>query len=144
MNKKILVGVIFSIFVIIMTSTTTAIEFKTVSDFNNDLINQKLENFYQFFKNLESNSNEIELKNKIKELSTNLDDIRISINDNPSLPSCIRAILGFIIGLLFSIIGTIFGIIFGPLLSFMIRILTAPVVLLAKIIEFIVNLFTPS
>ena len=150
MKKKILFGVIFSICLIMLGNSISAVEFKTVADYNNDLINSKLENFNNFFERfrqfveeLQYNSNKIKLTNEIKEISDELSDLRISIIDNPSLPTCIRTILGFIIGLLFSIIGTIFGIIFGPLLALFVKILTAPAVLLAKLIAFIVNLFTP-
>ena len=38
---------------------------------------------------------------------------------------------------------TVFGKIFGPLLVLIVRILTAPAVLLAKIIAYIVNLINP-
>ena len=133
-----------------MINTTSAVEFKTVTDYNSDLINSKFENFNNFLdqlgrfvEELQFNFNKIKLKNEIKGLSDELIELRISINDDLSLPSFIRTILGFIIGLLFSIIGTIFGIIFGPLLALFVRIITAPAVLLAKIISFIVNLFTP-
>ena len=133
-----------------MINTTSAVEFKTVTDYNRDLINSRFENFNNFLdqlgrfvEELQFNFNKIKLKNEINVLSNELSELRISIFDNPSLSSFIRTILGFIIGLLFSIIGTIFGIIFGPLLTLFVRIITAPAVLLAKIISFIVNLFTP-
>lgn len=149
MKKKILFGVIFSICIIMLVNTSSAVEYKTVIDYNIDILESKFDNINnliekirQTIEGIKINSINLESKNTIEVLSDELSDLRISILDNPSLPTFIRTILGFIIGLLFSIIGTIFGIIFGPLLALFLRILTAPLVLFAKIIAFIVNLFT--
>jgi hypothetical protein len=150
MKKKLLLGVIFSICIIMLVNTSSAVEYKTVNDYNIYLLDSQLDNINNFIekirqtmKNIRINSISLKSENEVKDLSNELSELKISILDNPSLPLCIRTILGFIIGLLFSIIGTIFGIIFGPLLALFIRILTAPAVMLAKIIAFIVNLFTP-
>ena len=149
MKKKIFFGVIFSICIIMLVNTSSAVEYKTVIDYNIDILESKFDNINNLIEKIRQtievikiNSINLESKNTIEVLSDELSDLRISILDNPSLPTFIRTILGFIIGLLFSIIGTIFGIIFGPLLALFLRILTAPLVLFAKIIAFIVNLFT--
>ena len=154
MKTKILFGVIFSICVVLMVNTTSAVEYRTVTDFNVDLINSELEKinnnldqFSQLVEKLQIKSNNIEVINNIEGLSDELSAIRASIVDNPALPTFIFKLFGFLIGLIFSIIGTIigtiFGIIFGPLLSLVVRILVAPIVLLARIIAFITNIFTP-
>ena len=149
MKKKILFGAIFSICIIMLVNTSSAVEYKTVIDYNIDILESKLdkinnliEKIRQTIEGIKINSINLEPKNAVEDLFDELADLRISILDNPSLPTFIRTILGFIIGLLFSIIGTILGIIFGPLLALFLRILTAPLVLFAKIIAFIVNLFT--
>jgi len=150
MKKKILFGAIFSICIIMLINTASAVEYKTVNDYNIDLLESQLDNLNNLIEkirltieDLKITSNSVISKNEIKEFSDQLSELKISILDNPSFPTCIRTIFGFIIGLIFSIIGTIFGIIFGPLLSLFVRILTAPAVLLAKLIAFIVNLLTP-
>ena len=150
MKKKILFGAIFSICIIMLVNTSSAVECKTVTDYNKGLLESQLENINNFierirqtFEKSEINSNNLISKNEIKEASNQLSELKILVLDNPSLPTCIRTIFGFLIGLILSIIGTIFGIIFGPLIAFIVRILTAPLVLLAKIIAFITNLFTP-
>ena len=132
-----------------LVNTSSAVEYKTVIDYNINILESKLdkinnliEKIRQTIEGIKINSINLEPKNAVEDLSDELAELRISILDNPSLPTFIRTILGFIIGLLFSIIGTIFGIIFGPLLALFLRILTAPLVLFAKIIAFIVNLFT--
>jgi hypothetical protein len=150
MKKIILFGTLFSICMIMLMNTASSIEYKTVNDYNKDLLESQLDNINNFvekiqqrFETFEIYSDEVIFKNEIKEFSNQLSELKISILDNPSLPTCIRTIFGILIGLIFSIIGTILGIIFGPLLAFVVRIITAPAVLLAKLIAFIVNLFTP-
>ena len=133
-----------------LVNTVSAVEYNTVNDYNIDLLESHLDNIdksiekiQQAFENLNIHSIDINSKSDLKELSNELSVLKISILDDSSLTLFIRTILGFIIGLIFSIIGTIFGIIFGPLLALFIRIITAPAVLLAKLIAFIVNLLTP-
>ena len=150
MKKKILLGTIISICIIMLVNTVSAVEYNTVTDYNIDLLELHLDNIYNFiekiqqtFENLNFHSIDINYRSEIKELSNELSELKISILGDSSLPLFIRTILGFIIGLIFSIIGTIFGIIFGPLLALFVRIITAPAVLLAKLIAFIVNLLAP-
>jgi hypothetical protein len=150
MKKIILFGTLFSICMIMLMNTASSIEYKTVNDYNTDLLESQLDNINNFIEKIQKifgtfaiYGEDVIFKNEIKELSNQLSELKISILDNPNLPTCIRTIFGILIGLIFSIIGTILGIIFGPLLAFVVRILTAPAVLLAKLIAFIVNLFTP-
>jgi len=150
MKKIILFGTLFSICMIMLMNTVSSIEYKTVNDYNRDLLESQLGNINNFLGKIQQTfgtfkiySDDVIFKNEIKEFSNQLSELKISILDIPSLPTCIRTIFGILIGLIFSIIGTILGIIFGPLLVFILRIITAPAVLLAKLIAFIVNLFTP-
>lgn len=153
MNKKILFGAIFSICIIMLVNTSSAVEYKTVINYNNNLLESKLENInifiekiIQTIENIEVKSIDLKSTNELDDLSYELSELRISIVDNPSLPKFLCNLLNFIISLLFSIIGTIIGTLFGkilgPLLVLLVRILTAPAVLLAKIIAFIFNLLT--
>lgn len=155
MNKKILYGAIFSTCIIMLVNTSSAIEYNTVNDYNTNLLDSKLEYIDIFIVKLRKaikdlNSISIDSKSTygLEELSNELSELRNYILDNPSPQIFIRKLLRFIVSLLFSIIGTIFGIligkIFGPLIVLIVRILTAPAVLLAKIIAFIVDLFTPN
>ena len=154
MKKKILFGVIFSICIIMLVNTSSAVECKTVTDYNMYLLESQLyklnniiEKIRQTFEDIKINSISDISSNDMKELFYQLSDLKILILANTYLPNCILNILGFILGLLLSLIGTIigfiFGKIFGPLLSFFVRILTAPAVLLAKLIAFILNIFSP-
>jgi hypothetical protein len=138
-----------------LVNTSSAIEYNTVNDYNTNLLDSKLEYIDIFIVKLRKaikdlNSISIDSKSTygLEELSNELSELRNYILDNPSPQIFIRKLLRFIVSLLFSIIGTIFGIligkIFGPLIVLIVRILTAPAVLLAKIIAFIVDLFTPN
>ena len=154
MKKKILFGTIFSICIILLVNTASSLEYKTVNDYNIDLFEAQLNNINKFLEELKQtldgkiiNSINLISKNEIIELSEKILELKISILDNPTLPTFILKILGFILSIIFSLIGTIIGIIFGkifgPLLVLIVRILTAPAVLLAKIIAYIVNLINP-
>ena len=150
MKIKILFGAIFSICIILLVNSITAVEYRTIKEYNDDLIKTQVENINiflsklnQILENLEHKTFSIKSKNEIEELSSESSELRNSIIFNPSLPTCFRSILGFIIGIIFSIIGTIIGLIFGPIISLIVRVLTAPVVILAKIIAFIVNILIP-
>jgi hypothetical protein len=154
MKKKILFGVIFSICIIMLVNTSSAVEYKTVTDYNIYLLESQLDKFNNIFEKLRQTLEDIKINsfnniagNYIKELSDQLSDLTILILGNTSLPNFILNILNFILSLIFSIIGTIIGFIFGKicgsLLVLFVRILTVPVVLFAKLITFIVNIFSP-
>lgn len=154
MKKKILFGVIFSICIIMLVNTSSAVEYKTVTDYNRYLLESQLDKFNNIIEKIRQTFEDIKINsfsnipgNYIKELSNQLSDLTILIPSNTSLPNFILNILNFILSLIFSIIGTIIGFIFGKicgsLLVLFVRILTAPVVLLAKLITFIVNIFSP-
>ena len=114
MKRIIFLGVFISVCIVLMVNATSAVEYRAV---------------------IEDNTNEINSN------SEKLTDFKTTILNAPQ-PTCIRLILHFIIGLIFSIIGTILGMLFGPILVLIIKIITAPAILLAKIITFIINLIT--
>jgi hypothetical protein len=150
MKIKILFGAIFSICIIMLVNTSSAVEYKTVTDYNTGILESKLEKIDIFIEKIRQTFEEIKINsitdtssNDIREIYDQLSDLKILILGNPSLPNCILGILGLILSLLLSLIGTIIGIIFGPLIALFVRILTAPAVLLAKLIAFIINIFLP-
>jgi hypothetical protein len=156
MKKKILFGAIFSICIIMLVNTTSAVEYKTTIDYNNNnLLESKLENINIFIEKLrttnqDKNVKPIDLKfsNELMELSNELSKLRKSIVENTFVPKPVINLLDLLISLLYSMIGTLIGWLvgktIGPLIAKLILFLTAPAVLLAKIIEFIVDLFTPD
>ena len=154
MKKKIIFGAIFSICIIMLVNTTSAVECQTVKNNNNQLLESDIEIINNLFTKIKQASESLKIEtidessqNEIKEISEQLNELRISILNNPSNQQLRVNIIRLILSLIFSIIGTTFGVIFGiilgPLLVLIVRILTAPILLLVKIIEFIINLFTP-
>ena len=153
MKKKILYGVIFSICIIMLVNTSSAVEYKSINEYNTNLLESKLlnidifiEKIRQIIEDLNLKSIDLKSTNELRELSDDLSELKISYVNNPYLPTVLGNIPGFILGLILSLIGTIIGIIygkiFGPLTVLLVKILTAPAVLFAKIIQFIVKLLT--
>ena len=151
MKKKILFGAIFSICIIILVNTSSAVEYKSVTDNNTNLLESKQKNIDIFIEKIREKIENLNLKsidlkstNGLQELSDKLFELRISYLNNPSLPMIFGNLKGLILCIILSLIGTIFGIIFGKifghLIVLIVKILTAPAILLAKIIEFIVRL----
>ena len=153
MKKKILYGVIFSICIIMLVNTSSAVEYKSINEYNTNLLESKLlnidifiEKIRQIIEDLNLKSIDLKSTNELRELSDDLSELKISYVNNPYLPTVLGNIPDFILGLILSLIGTIIGIIygkiFGPLTVLLVKILTAPAVLFAKIIQFIVKLLT--
>jgi hypothetical protein len=153
MKKKIIFGAIFSICIIMLVNTSSAVEYKTITDSSTDLLESKLqkidiiiEKIRQIIKDINVKSNNLKSLNELQKHSDILLELKNSNINNLCLPTLIGNLPGIIVGLLLSIIGTIIGIIygkiFGSLTVLLVKILTAPAILLAKIIEFLVNLFT--
>jgi ABC-type cobalt transport system substrate-binding protein len=151
MKKKILFGAIFSISIIMLVNTSSALEYKTVTDYNTDLIESKLKNLDIFIEKIRQIIADINIKlsnveslNGFQNLSDELSELKISYINNPSFHTIFDKLPGNILSLILSLIGTIIGIIygkiFGSLTVLLVKILTAPAVLLAKIIESITNM----
>ena len=151
MKKKILFGAIFSISIIMLVNTSSALECKTVTDYNTDLIESKLKNLDIFIEKIRQIIADINIKiinvksfNGFQKLSDELSELKISYINNPSFQTIFDKLPGNILSLILSLIGTIIGIIygniFGSLTVLLVKILTAPAILLAKIIESITNM----
>ena len=143
----IVLGVFISACIVLMVNSISAVEYRTViehntneiiSEIENGKINNISEKWISIFQKMKLN---LRTTNDIKILSEKFTELKSTINNTPQ-PTCIRLILQFIIALIFSIIGTILGILFGPILVLIIKIITAPAIVLAKIILFIINLIT--
>jgi ferredoxin len=120
MKKKILFGAIFSICIIVLVNTTSAVEYKTTIDYNNNLLESKLENINIFIEKLrttnqDKNVKPIDLKfsNELMELSNELSKLRISIVENTFVPKPVINLLDLLISLLYSMIGTLIGWLVG-------------------------------
>ena len=136
-----------------LVNTASAIEYQTINK-NEQMLESDIKIINNLFTKITQASEGLKIEtideasqNEIKEISEQLNELKASILNNPSNQVLRANIISLLLSLMFSLIGTFFGIIFGRILGSLlvltVRILTAPIVLLAKIIEFIVNLFTP-
>lgn len=150
MKRILLLGVFISISVILMVNSVSAVEYRTVIEYNTNEIISQIENgkinnipeeWIPIFQKMRLKFNDLKTTNDIKILSEKLTDLKSTIK-NTLQPTCIRLILQLIFSLILAIIGTIFGILFGPILVIVIKLITFPAILLAKIITFILNLIT--
>ncbi|VVB61774.1 Uncharacterised protein [uncultured archaeon] len=150
MKRIILLGVFISLSVILMINSASAVEYRTVIEYNtneiisqieNGKINNMPEEWISIFQKMKLKFNNLKTIYDIKILSEKLTELKSTIKNIPQ-PTCIRLILQFIFSLILAIIGTIFGILFGPILVIVIKLITFPAILLAKIITFIINLIT--
>ena len=85
MNKKILFGAIFSICIIMLVNTSSAVEYKTIIDYNNNLLESKLENINIFIEKIRKTIEDIKVKsidlkstNELEELSDELSEVTYS------------------------------------------------------------------
>ena len=147
MKRMMVLGVFISACIVLMVNSTSALEYRTViehntneilSEIENGKINNISEKWISIFQEMKLN---LKTTHDTKILSEKLTELKLTINNTPQ-PTCIRLIIQLIIALIFSIMGTILGILFGPILVLIIKIITAPAILLAKIIIFIINLIT--
>jgi hypothetical protein len=150
MKRIILLGAFISAAVILMVNSASAVEYSTVIEYNTNEIISQIENgkinnipeeWISIFQKMKLKFNDIKTTNDIKILSEKLTELKSTIKNTPQ-PTCIRLILQFIFSLILAVIGTIFGILFGPILVIIIKLITFPAILLAKIITFIINLIT--
>ena len=118
MKKQIIFGVLIATFLMLITPTINAQQYMQVKEEIQLKIEENINDYYQ--------------------------EIGIELNDNDVKPTFIQFIMNLIISLIFTIFGTLTGIIFGPMIAFILRLITAPAVILAKIVSFLVNGFSFS
>ena len=135
MKKSIILGICVTSIILLLVPTIPAQQYNQAIEsyqinFENqiDLIPNKLQNF------------DSEINDKESYKLNIINDINLIIEYFDSFEyyyqtSFIGFILNTIIALIFTFFGTIFGILFGPILSVLIQLLTAPAVILAKIIS---------
>ena len=135
MKKSIILGICVTSIILLLVPTIPAQQYNQAIEsyqinFEDqiDLISNKLQNF------------DSEINDKESYKLNIINDINLIIEYFDSFEyyyqtSFIGFILNTIIALIFTFFGTIFGILFGPILSVLIQLLTAPAVILAKIIS---------
>jgi len=117
MKRNILIGVCVATLLMLVTPSISAVEYKEVEERYNTIVDEN---------NLNRDSI-LETLNTLKK-EVNSEEVKGKIGSN-------QFVVNLFISLLLAFLGTIFGIIFGPLLALLIKIVTAPAVLLAKFIS---------
>jgi len=141
MKKRIIFGVCVTTLFLLVAPTISAQEHIQVNEAIKLDLEEKIDNLINSFEIINSKTNELEYhKNMIIDAFDSIDK-KIEMIDLETQPLFIKFLLSTIISLIFAIFGTIFGIVFGPLLAILVKILTAPAILLGKIISFIINGF---
>ena len=135
MKKSIILGICVTSIILLLVPTIPAQQYNQAIEsyqinFEDqiDLISNKLQNFDSEINDKESYK--LNIINDINLIIENFDSFEYYYQT-----SFIGFILNTIIALIFTFFGTIFGILFGPILSVLIQLLTAPAVILAKIIS---------
>jgi hypothetical protein len=137
MKKSIMIGVIFISILLSFTSIVPAVEYNQVIENQENVLDEQLDyisNQLNLITDKLQKNNLIEINDHISSI---YDQLIITVENLDPMPSFIFQLL---LSLLLAIIGTILGILFGPILAVVILVLVSPAILLAKIIEFIINL----
>ncbi len=149
-KKRIFIGVGMISFLLMLTPSIPAYEFHhiiethTISFQNNPEITiDQTQYLYDQLQKKGINTNVLtKQKSDIVKSCNYLLDILSHKSGSDALPSFLVGLIHLLISLLLALIGTINGIIFGPLIALIVKIVTAPAIILAKIIGFIVNLLS--
>ena len=138
MKKIIMLGICVTSLILLLAPTIPAQQYKEVEESIQinmqeqfDLITNILQNINSGKDNIKYYENSINnALNSIKEKLASFDYYTLSFGG---------FIINTLISLLFAFIGTIFGILFGPILSALVKFLTAPAILLAKLISILIG-----
>jgi len=148
MRKSIIIGACITSILIMLLPIIPANEYHQIKKSQITSLENNLQSLYIELNNLYNQvkksimDNEFLSKEKfflIGNLIKNRHRLIDQIN-NGTIHTSLSTIFNLIISLLFALIGTIIGIVFGPFIALIVTILTAPAIILAKLIEFIINL----
>jgi hypothetical protein len=137
MKKSIIIGICVTSLILLVAPTIPAQHYKEAEESIQISIQERIDSLLNTLQKKDINSNELEaIKSNFYGIFESL-KVAIESSEFNSKPTFIKFLLNTIISLIFALFGTIFGVIFGPLLSLLVQLLTAPAVLLAKLISLI-------
>ncbi len=139
MKNRIIYGVCAVVFLLCITPTIPAQQYSLVNDTIENDIQNHLNIVMTTLRKMDKDESQFEANKKIAIDSLNEIKQMINLDGVNNQPKCFKFIISTLISLIFAILGTLFGIIFGPALVLLIKVLTFPAVLLAKILSFIFN-----
>lgn len=148
MNKKILLIVIISTYIIVMSSSVSAVEYRVVDDHNITAVSsaitkigKTIEKCISFFKNTKREMARFIAVQDGKILAGKLADVRTLLDVIAAEPASIGLMLQFIIGLIASVViivflfGTTLSVLFASFVSLFIVTLVSLGILLIRIIR---------
>ena len=135
MKKGMICGVCAVAFILCLTPTISAQQYRLVNDTIEKEFQQHFDQATIALRNLGKDETQFEDEKKIVMESLNEIKQVVNLECFDALPLCFKFLINTLLSLIFAILGTLFGIVFGPLLTFLVKVLTFPAVLLAKILE---------
>lgn len=138
-KKGIICGVCAVVFVLCITPTIPAQQYRLVNDTIEKDFQQHLDQAITALRNMGTEETQLEDQKKIVMESFNEIKQTVDLGCYDALPTCFKFLINTLLSLIFAALGTLFGIVFGPLLAFLVKVITAPAVLLAKIIALLFN-----
>ena len=141
MKNKIICGVCAIAFVLLLTPTIPAQQYRLVNDTIERDFHQHLDTAIIALRIIVEDDAQIEYQKGIFLESFNGMKQIWNLGGFDAVPTCFKSLINTLLSLILSILGTILGIIFGklfgPLLVFIIKVITFPAILFAKILEFL-------
>jgi hypothetical protein len=139
MKGKIIVGVFITTLILLMVPTISAQQYHQVKQAVKLDIENQFEQKISLLKKINEPADEININmDQLIDLTDNLKE-EFSVINFDTEPLFIKFLLSTLISLFFAILGTIFGNVFGPFLALLVKLITAPAVLLSKIISFLLE-----
>jgi len=142
MKRMVLFGTIISAFILLMVSSVSAVEYRTVIEYNtaeiisqieNENINDIPEEWISIFQKIKLNVFDLKTTSDITILSEKITELLSTIQNTPE-PTCIRLVFRFIFRVLFAIVGAILGAALSHIFVLIIKIMLLKIrVMLLKI-----------
>lgn len=139
MKKGIICGVCAVTLILFLTPTIPAQQYRLVNDTIKKEFQQQLDVAIATLRDIGKDTSKLEDQKKIVMNSFNEMKQILNLGGLDTLPTCFKFLLNTLLSLILAALGTLFGIVFGPLFTFLVKIITFPAVLLAKILEMIFN-----
>jgi len=137
MKKGIIIGVCAVTLLLCMTPTISAQQTTLMEDAIEDEYQYHFDAWIAALDTIRIDTSQIEeQRNQVEEMISSMEESLELIDEQEAKPTCIKFLINTLISLILAALGTLFGIILGPLLALLVKVLTAPAVLLAKIIAF--------
>ena len=139
MKKGIICGVCAVVLLLFLTPTIPAQQYTLVKDILEKDFQQNLDDTIVTLRRISKDETQMEYQKEILLKSFHqMKQIR-EYGGFDAVPTCFNSIINLLLSLILSIlgaiVGTIFGKLFGPLLVFLVKVLTFPAILFAKILE---------